>query len=101
MLAVALASGCAGTDRDRSLDAFSDSDGVLHVDGSGWGGCALVIVDLPQPWTGSESKVGEDGRFSLLYAHPLVKPYEGAVTAACADSPQRTVIAEIRVSDPR
>jgi hypothetical protein len=100
-LVLGLASSCTGDNGEQSLNVFSDSDGVLHVNGSGWKGCTRVSVDLPEPWTGSESAVGEDGRFSLVYAHPLVKPYEGAVTVVCVDSPQRTVVAEIRVGDPR
>jgi hypothetical protein len=100
-LVVALASGCGGNDGEPSLDAVSDSDGVLHVSGSGWKGCADVTVTLPKPWTGSSQPVGKDGRFSLMYAHPVVKPYEGAVTATCAKSPQRQATVQIRVGDPR
>ena len=100
-LVVALASGCGDNGVKPTLEVFSDSDGVLHVIGRGWNGCANVTVNLPKPWTGSKQAVGEDGRFSLMYAHPLVKPYVGAVTATCAESPKRTVATEIRVGDPR
>jgi hypothetical protein len=84
-----------------SVKAFSDSDGVLHVSGSGWKGCGRVAVGLPEPWTGSETTVGGNGRFSLMYAHPEVKPYKGAVIATCADSPKQRATTEIRVGDIR
>jgi len=98
---VALLTGCSGNGGGPSLKAFSDSDGVLHVNGSGWKDCGRVTVDLPEPWTASEQTIGENGRFSLVYAHPLVKPYEGAVTATCAESLKQKATTEIRIGDPR
>ena len=101
-LGVLLALGCGGDGEEPSLDVFSDSDGVLHVSGSGWSGCARVSVALPNPWGSSESRVGGDGGFSVTFAHPLVKPYEGAVTVTCAQpSRQPQATAQIRVGDPR
>jgi hypothetical protein len=76
--------------------------GVLHVSGSDWKSCRRIRVDLPEPWAGSESSVGGDGRFSLVNAHPMVKPYEGTVTVTCAEPPREAQArAEIRVGDRR
>ena len=98
MLLVALVSGCGGgSDRARPLlDAWSDSDGVLHVEGTAWNGCGRVTVQLPDPWSSSEQRVGADGRFSLTYSHPEVKPYEGTVTATCTSPSQ--VVASARIA---
>jgi hypothetical protein len=100
-LVLSFSAGCASHGGGPSVKAFSDSDGVLHVDGSGWRGCGRVAVRLPEPWTGSETAVGGSGRFSLMYAHPEVTPYKGAVVATCADSPKQRATTEIRVGDAR
>lgn len=101
-LVIAYLAACASGGGDGpSLDAFSEPDGVLHVNGSGWKGCRRVAVRLPEPWTGSKTTVGGNGRFSLMYAHPEVEPYHGAVTATCVESPERAETTEIRVGDSR
>jgi len=100
-LLVVLLVGCSNGDGAPSLKAFSESNGVLHVDGAGWTDCARVTVALPQPWGArSEQPVIDEG-FSLTYAHPLVKPYEGTVTATCVGSPKEMATVKIRVGDSR
>jgi hypothetical protein len=101
VVALGLLAGCAGGGSGPSLEAFSESDGVLHINGSGWKACSRVAVRLPEPWTGSEATVGGNGKFSLMYAHPEVKPYAGAVTATCAESPRQRATAQIHVGDAR
>jgi hypothetical protein len=87
-LGVVLLSGCAGRGDGPTLEAFRESNGVLHVNGTGWKGCSRVLVKLPSPWTGSKVDVSVDGSFSLTYAHPEVQPYEGVVAANCAEGPK-------------
>lgn len=100
-LLVVLLAGCSNGDGGPSLKAFSESNGVLHVEGAGWTDCARVTVALPQPWSARSEQPVADGGFSLMYAHPLVKPYEGTVTATCVESPKDMATAEIRVGDSR
>ena len=107
-LVVVLLAGCASDSEGPSLKAFSDPDGVLHISGSGWKGCSRVSVNLPAPWTGSKPTVTDNGSFSLSYAHPVVKAYEGVVAATCAEGPtcsanppRQEARAEIRVGDAR
>lgn len=99
-----MAAGCATDASTPTLEAFSDSDGVLHIEGTGWHRCAPVNVKLPKPWAGSRKDVDKEGRLSLMYAKPLVKPYRGRVTAAqpaCDGSAPLGAATEIRVGDPR
>jgi hypothetical protein len=98
------ATGCANEASNPTLQAFSDSDGVLHIEGKGWNRCAPVDVKLPQPWGASRKQVDKDGHISLSYGKPLVKPYRGRVTArqrACDSADALDAAAEIRVGDPR
>jgi hypothetical protein len=101
LVALGLLAGCSNGDGGPSLKAFSESNGVLHVEGAGWTDCARVTVALPQPWGARSEQPVADGSFSLMYAHPLVKPYEGTVTATCNESPKDVATAEIRVGDSR
>jgi len=96
LLIVALV-GCSGGGKGASLDAHSDSEGVLYVNGTGWEGCSRVRVTLPEPWASSESHVPRNGQFALVYAHPEVMPYSGVVKATCSAS----AATKIRVGDAR
>jgi hypothetical protein len=87
-LGAVLLSGCAGRSDGPTVEAFSESDGVLHINGRGWKGCTRVVVSLPTPWTGSKPTVSDDGSFALRYAHPEVKPYGGVVAATCVEGPK-------------
>ena len=107
-LGAVLLSGCAGPSGGPTLEAFSESNGVLHVNGRGWKGCTRVVVNLPSPWTGSKPTVSDGGSFSLTYAHPEGEPYEGVVAAICAEGPKcseeppkQESRTEIRIGDAR
>lgn len=103
VLLTVLAVGCGGNGDTvgPSLSASSDSDGVLHVAGSGWTGCPRVEIALPDPWRSAETRVEAGGRFSLVYARPEVMPYRGVVRATCSTVPELQVTAEIHVGDSR
>ena len=85
------------------LDARSDGDGVLYVDGSGWTCGGRVLVVLPAPW--AETRVQPDalGVVHLRYARPPAKPYAGTVTATqrCGAGAALRARAEIVVGDRR
>jgi hypothetical protein len=96
---LAVAASCGGRANTPALKAFSDADGVLHVQGNGWVGCRQVEVVLPKPWAVSMKRVTRDGRFVLLYPHPEVKPYRGIVSATCRNAVALRAQAEIRVEE--
>ena len=104
VLVLVATTACAGHKAGPTLRAFSDADGVLHVEGTNWHRCTPVDLKLPKPWADSRKQVDEDGAISVLYAHPLVKPYRGRVTAtqaACSGFGALDAATEIRVGDPR
>jgi hypothetical protein len=93
-------SGCGGG-AAPGVQAYSDTDGVLHVSGRHWTGCPRVEIRLPEPWGTSEAAVSKGGDFEARYATPLVKPYAGVVTAECVAPPQDFVSTRIEVRDRR
>lgn len=95
-----LPSGCAGKRDDPSVHAYSEPEGMLVVRGERWHGCALVVVDLPAPWTTSRARIGREGHFSLTYPRSELKPYAGVVTVRCARSGEKAT-ARILVNDRR
>jgi hypothetical protein len=99
-LLVTVLSGSSGaaavTDGVPSLEAFSNSNGALYINGNGWNSCACLTVDLPEPWAVSLSTVARHGRFSIGYSNPKGKPYEGTVVATCVSGPTQAVTAKIQ-----
>jgi uncharacterized protein YceK len=87
----------AVTDGGPSLEAFSNSNGALYINGNGWNSCACLTVDLPGPV--SLPTPAPRGRFSVAYSNPKGKPYEGAVVATCVSGPTQVATAKIRVGD--
>jgi hypothetical protein len=63
------------------IDARVDADGVLYVHGGNWTCPGKVVVDLPEPWAGTEVQPTGLGEFQLSYPRPEVTPYRGTVTA--------------------
>jgi hypothetical protein len=106
LVAVCVLASCGGgTDNGPSLLASSDEAGVLRVKGDSWRRCAPVKVTLPAPWrTTHDIRVTTAGGFELAYPIPVVRPYEGMVSAAqraCDGGAPIVVEAMIDVRDRR
>lgn len=100
VLLIAALVGCSGGGKGASLDAHSDSEGVLYVNGTGWEGCSRIRV-TSRNWASSESPVSRNGQFALVYAHPEVMPYSGVVKVTCSASANQSTATKIRVGDAR
>jgi hypothetical protein len=75
-----LLAGCGG---GLTLRAGLDSDGILHVQGSGFGACGNdVALQLPAPWYRQVTAVGPDGRFSFEIPPATAEPEQGFVSAS-------------------
>ena len=104
ILALLCLAGCAGREAGASVEARSDEAGVLFVVGDRWRPCAPVTVRLPAPWTTSRVTVNEDGRFTVTYPVPAVKPYAGTVRVhqrSCGGEPATSAETSIVVGDGR
>jgi hypothetical protein len=86
-----------------SVSASTDKEGVLTVRGTEWTGCGDVRVKLPAPW-GSTTQTPSGKNFSLVYAHPGVKPYAGIVVVTqpgCGGRGGLEAATKIKVGDAR